>query len=164
LSVFYFRCHFFIEKKWHSVFNQIGVGENYWDTGCPNWIIQKLGIGDMGRLLLVKGRWEELAETAYYDANQLAKLCGVSTRHLQRHFRTEFHSSPQNWLNERRLQVAQVLLLSGESVKKVALDLGFKQTSHFCRLFKNRNKMTPSQFACSQITRCRSEITDVVRG
>jgi AraC-like DNA-binding protein len=118
----------------------------------------------MERLLLVKGRWEELAETAHYDANQLAKLCGVSTRQLQRYFHNNLHRSPQNWLNERRLQAAQALLLSGESVKKVALDLGFKQTSHFCRQFKNRNKMTPSQFAVSEITRCRSEITDVVRG
>lgn len=118
----------------------------------------------MERLLLVKGRWETLAETAHYDANQLARLCGISTRQLQRHFRHEFRCSPQKWLNERRLEVAEVLLLSGEPVKKVALDLGFKQTSHFCRQFKNRNKLTPSQFAFSQITRCRPEITNVVCG
>lgn len=118
----------------------------------------------MERLLLVKGRWEELAGTAHYDANELAKLCGVSARQLQRHFRTHFHQSPQSWLNEQRLTVAQILLASGESVKKVASDLGFKQTSHFCRQFKCRNKMTPSQFAFSQIMRCRPEITDVVRG
>jgi AraC family transcriptional regulator len=118
----------------------------------------------MDRLLLVKGRWEEFAETAHYDANKLARLCGISTRQLQRHFRRNLHCSPQSWLNERRLLAAQSLLLSGESVKKVALDLGFKQPSHFCRQFKSRNKMTPSQFATSQIVECRSEITDVVRG
>jgi AraC-like DNA-binding protein len=124
----------------------------------------KAGKGNMGRLLLVTGKWEGLAETSHYNANQLARLCGVSTRHLQRHFRRNFHCSPQSWLNERRLLVAQDLLLSGESVKKVALDLGFKQPSHFCRQFKSRNKMTPSQFAFSQIVHCRSEITDVVAG
>jgi len=115
----------------------------------------------MGRLLLVKGRWEGLAEAARYDANELAKLCGVSTRQLQRHFRSSFHCSPQNWLNERRLVVAKILLLSGESVKKIALDLGFKQPSHFCRHFKNWNKMTPSQFAISHIAQCRREIVPV---
>jgi len=118
----------------------------------------------MERLLLVKGRWEGLAEAAHYDANELAKLCGVSTRQLQRHFRRSFHCSPQSWLNERRLDLARDLLLSGESIKKVALDLGFKQPSHFCRQFKSRNKMTPSEFASSQITHCRSEITNVVGG
>jgi len=118
----------------------------------------------MGRLLLVTRKWEDLAETSRYDANQLAALCGISTRQLQRYFRCNFSCSPQSWLNELRLQVAEVLLLSGESVKKVALDLGFKQPSHFCRQFKNRNKMTPSQFAFSQIAQCRPEITDVVHG
>jgi len=118
----------------------------------------------MERLLLVRVKWEGLAERSHYDANELAKLCGVSTRQLQRHFRRSFHCSPQNWLNERRLDAAQSLLLTGDSVKKVALDLGFKQPSHFCRQFKSRNKMTPSEFASSQITPCRSEITDVVHG
>ena len=118
----------------------------------------------MGRLLLVFGKWEGLAETSHYDANQLARLCGISTRQLQRYFRRNFNCSPQSWLNERRLLAAKALLLSGESVKKIALDLGFKQSSHFCRQFKSRNNMTPSQYAVSQITRCRSEITDVVHG
>jgi AraC family transcriptional regulator len=105
----------------------------------------------MGQLLLLRGNWEELAESSHYDAKQLARLCGISTRQLQRYFRCRFHSSPQSWLNERRLQAAQVLLLSGESVKKVALDLGFKQPSHFCRQFKSCIKMTPSEFASSQM-------------
>lgn len=72
----------------------------------------------MERLLLVKGQWEALAETAHYDANELARLCGISIRQLQRHFRAHFHGSPQSWLNERRLLAAQALLRSGELVKK----------------------------------------------
>ena len=115
----------------------------------------------MGRLFLIEGQWDRLAETAHYNANELARTCGISTRQLQRHFRRCFRCSPQSWLNERRLQAAQVMLLAGDSVKKVALDLGFKQSSHFCRQFKNRKKMTPSQFSVSQKTKCRSEITDV---
>jgi AraC-like DNA-binding protein len=118
----------------------------------------------MGRLLLSDWNWEELAQAAHYDANKLAGLCGVSTRQLQRHFRCRFHCSPQNWLNYRRLLAAEGLLLSGDSVKKVAFDLGFKQPSHFCRQFKCRNKMTPSQFAMSHTTPCRSEITNVAGG
>jgi AraC family transcriptional regulator len=110
----------------------------------------------MGRLLLVEGRWDELAVAAHYDASQLAKLCRISARQLQRHFRNSFHRSPQSWLNERRLLAAKDLLLSGESVKKVALDLGFKQTSHFCRQFKCQNKITPSQFVSIQIQPARN--------
>jgi AraC-like DNA-binding protein len=115
----------------------------------------------MGKLLLTEWNWEELAEAAHYDANDLAKLCEISARQLQRYFRRHFQRAPQYWLNERRILAARSLLLTGDSVKKVALDLGFKQTSHFCRQFKSRNHMTPSQFALSQNTKCRSGITDV---
>ena len=118
----------------------------------------------MARLILIKEQWEALAQKAHYNANELAKLCGVSPRQLQRHFRRTFRCSPQSWLNERRLGVAQDLLLSGEPVKKVALDLGFKQISHFCRQFKSQNNMTPSEFIFSQTAGCRPQITNVARG
>jgi AraC-like DNA-binding protein len=105
----------------------------------------------MAQLLLIKEPWEALAQKAHYNANELASLCGISTRQLQRHFRRNFHCSPQAWLNQRRLLFAQTLLLKGEPIKKVALDLGFKHTSHFCRQFKSHNNMTPSEFTCSQV-------------
>ena len=89
---------------------------------------------------------EELAAKANYDSRALAKLCNLSTRQLQREFRRCFGLSPQQWLDEQRLNAAGPLLLSGEPVKKVAYDLGFKQTSHFCRKFKVQHRMTPSEF------------------
>jgi AraC family transcriptional regulator len=104
----------------------------------------------MGRLYSTDWNWEKLAQAAHYNAQELAKLCDISTRQLQRHFRFRFRCSPQSWLNHRRLLVAEGLLLSGDSVKKVAFDLGFKQPSHFCRQFKSRKNMTPSQFIDSQ--------------
>jgi AraC-like DNA-binding protein len=117
----------------------------------------------MSRLFSTDWNWEDLAPIAHYDVQELAKLCGISTRQLQRFFRRHFHCTPQHWLNERRLLAARNLLRTGDSVKKVALDLGYKQASHFCRQFKSRNKMTPSQFALSQNenVKCRSGITDV---
>lgn len=105
----------------------------------------------MERLALVRRNWEELVEAAHYDARKLAELCDISVRQLQRHFRRNFDCSPQIWLNKRRLLAAQKLLLQGEPVKKVALDLGFKQTSHFCRQFKSHKNMTPSEFTLSQV-------------
>jgi len=122
----------------------------------------------MERLFYADDKWEKLAQTALYNSNKLADLCGVSMRQLQRHFRCRFRCSPQSWLNERRLLAAEALLLSGDSVKKVALDLGFKQSSHFCRQFKSRNSMTPSEFVHSlellslADNRCRSRIMDQI--
>jgi AraC-like DNA-binding protein len=100
----------------------------------------------MGKVFLEQGRLELLAETANYDANKLARLYGISTRQLQRIFRRWLERTPQSWLDDCRIAAAQKLLLSGASVKKVAIELGFKHTSHFCRHFKCRNNMTPSEF------------------
>jgi AraC-like DNA-binding protein len=87
-----------------------------------------------------------LAKNAKYNGSELARLCGVSTRQLQRHFRRWFRQTPQRWLDDRRLIAAQQWLLQGESIKTIAIDLGFKHPSHFCHQFKRRNKMTPTQF------------------
>lgn len=92
---------------------------------------------------------EGLAVTARYDAKELAKLCNFSTRHLQREFKRRFQCSPQRWLDEQRIRAAQQLLLLGQPVKVVALELGFKSTPHFSRRFKSQFRMTPSEFTRS---------------
>ena len=97
--------------------------------------------------------WEKLAVTARYDARELARLCALSTRQLQRYFSRTLKRSPQEWLNEQRIEAARRLLLSGGPVKRVAFELGFKQVSHFCRQFKFYNRMTPSQFVDSNLDR-----------
>ena len=97
--------------------------------------------------------WEKLAVTARYDARELARLCALSTRQLQRYFSRRLQCSPQAWLNEQRIGAARQLLLSGGPVKRVAFELGFKQVSHFCRQFKFYNHMTPSQFMDSNLDR-----------
>ena len=89
---------------------------------------------------------ERLAVAARYDAKTLAKFCRLSVRQLERDFHSRLGRAPQDWLNEQRLKAAQQLLLAGQSVKAVALELGFKQVSHFCRQFKLKHRLTPSQF------------------
>lgn len=109
--------------------------------------------------------WENLAGTAHYKARELAKLCGMSTRQLERLFQRELNRTPQDWLNEQRIDAAWRLLMLGGSVKSVAFELGFKQVSHFCRQFKAYKRVTPSQFLnCNRVVslldnRCRSGIT-----
>jgi len=89
-------------------------------------------------------RWEQLAGTARYDAKELAKLCNLSVRQLERDFRRYLGRPPQDWLNEQRIKASQQLLISGQPVKVVALELGFKQPSHFCRQFKSPWVKKPS--------------------
>jgi AraC-like DNA-binding protein len=107
--------------------------------------------------------WAERAQVAKWSAATLAQDCGVSPRQLQRYFQRQFGRSPQDWLNEERLKAAPPKLLSGQPVKVVASEMGFKQSSHFCREFKTYHKLTPSEFvALSLMTGdCRPQITNV---
>jgi len=90
--------------------------------------------------------WNQLAADSAYNARKLACLKGITPRQLQRIFRMQFGRAPQEWLNEQRVVAAQGLLRVGAPIKKVAMDLGFKQTSHFCRQFKTAYGITPRQF------------------
>ena len=42
------------------------------------------------------------------------------------------------------------MLLAGQQVKEVATELGYKQTSHFCREFKSYHHLTPSQYVAAE--------------
>jgi len=110
----------------------------------------------MAKILL--GRWEQLAKAAHYNVRELARLCYLSVRQLERDFNCHLGRSPQRWLNEQRLKEAQKRLLAGDPVKKVAFELGFKQPSHFCRQFKLWHHATPSQFVAraQTVPICRS--------
>lgn len=112
-------------------------------------------------------QWKQLAEAANFNARELARLCRLSDRQLQREFCRYLGRSPQDWLNEQRIEAARQLLLSGLPVKRVAYELGFKQSSHFCRQFKEAGNLTPSEFVLTRMRagdECRSQITDVVGG
>jgi AraC family transcriptional regulator, exoenzyme S synthesis regulatory protein ExsA len=79
-----------------------------------------------------------------YRLPELARLCQVSMRTLQRHFRKHYNTTLSQWVRELRLERARIMLASAESVKCVAFDLGYKQPSHFTRDFKDRFGVPPS--------------------
>jgi len=104
--------------------------------------------------------WQKLARLACYRARDLARHCARSPRQLERIFHQQFSSTPQKWLDEQRLIAARELLSSGEPLKNIAAELGFKQTSHFCRKFKALHKVTPSNFALSCLVTGEMSLTD----
>ncbi len=92
---------------------------------------------------------------AYIDAHlqdkilneQLAQVCGVSLPYFMKRFKTLYKHSPQDYIMSRRIQKAKHLLLhSSLSVDRISEILGFCNTSHFIRRFKEAEILTPSQF------------------
>lgn len=98
----------------------------------------------MSQRLKTVQEWETLAQSSHYRANELASLCQVSLRTLQRHFRSEYGLTVSGWLREVRLREAYGRLIGGATVKEVAFDLGYKQLSHFSRDFKSYFGVSPS--------------------
>lgn len=109
--------------------------------------------------------WTDLAKQARYDSESLARLLNVGPRQLRRYTRNLFNNSPQEWLDERRLADAAILLQSKDLIKTIAFDLGFKTVSHFSNKFKVRYGISPKSYKaqlesfrryCSQAAQART--------
>lgn len=101
-----------------------------------------------GRLQRITN-WEAIVVDACYSAPALARICGVSVRHLQRHAQSTFSKTLSDWLNEYRLKHAYERLAQGFMVKETAFSLGFKQVSHFSRMFKDYFGFRPTDVPIS---------------
>lgn len=91
-------------------------------------------------------QWQQLATRSRYDAKALSSQLQMSLRHLHRITMQVFGCSPQQWLNQQRIESAASLLIRTRSAKQVAYELGFKQQSHFSRVFKRQYGLSPSKF------------------
>jgi transcriptional regulator GlxA family with amidase domain len=103
----------------------------------------------MGSHLHRISEWDVLARQAHFNVHELAALCRVSTRQLERFFLLSFARSPSEWMRELRMKQAGALLASGRAPKEVAYELGFKSISHFYREFKRIYQVTPVNYALS---------------
>jgi len=77
----------------------------------------------------------------------LAKLTGRSLSAFKRDFETQFNDTPANFIKEKKLEKALDLLQSTElSVSEVCYEVGFQDTSHFTKTFKQKYNQTPSEY------------------
>ena len=89
-------------------------------------------------------QWESLAVKAGYRPSDLAALCQISLRTLERHFQKNYGVTVSKWMRDLRLGKAYESLKQGKSVKEASFDHGYKQVSHFSREFKNHFGISPS--------------------
>ena len=77
---------------------------------------------------------------------KLVELCaqaGVGVRTIQRHFKKEAGIDFESWRRQVRLMKAIELLISGNSVKQTAFEVGYQQPSAFVELFRTVFGTTP---------------------
>jgi AraC-like DNA-binding protein len=96
--------------------------------------------------------WQQLAKRSSYRPHNLAGNLQLSSRHLERTILREFGVSPGKWLLEQKLLRAAKLLRKYPNIKAVASKLGFRQLSHFSRVFKTRFGVCPRRFLGNPVT------------
>lgn len=76
--------------------------------------------------------------------DKLAKSANVSKSECLRCFKKSLNTTPYKYLLEYRLAKAVKLLnSSNESISEISLKVGFNQTSHFCKYFREKTGFSP---------------------
>ena len=78
----------------------------------------------------------------------LAEKLGISEVYLRRLFAAYYKTTPKQYILDLRLRKAQQLLLDTQlSITEISQSCGFASLHHFCRCFKNKTGMTPTEYA-----------------
>lgn len=81
------------------------------------------------------------------DIDDLSDLACVTKPYLIRLFQKHFAISPLQYINKKKMEKAQLLLLTEDmTVKEIAYTLGFHDHSYFIRLFKKKLGITPLEY------------------
>ncbi|HEX9512130.1 MAG TPA: AraC family transcriptional regulator [Puia sp.] len=80
--------------------------------------------------------------------DRFAYLTGRSLATFKRDFEKIFHTSPNRWLQQRRLREAHYLIREkGKKASDVYLEVGFEDLSHFSFAFKKNFGVAPSMLS-----------------
>jgi transcriptional regulator GlxA family with amidase domain len=80
------------------------------------------------------------------DMKQISARVGISARQIERAFREQLRATPKAFYLTLRLAWARTLLRQTLSpLSAIALECGFRSTSHFCHAYRRIYDMAPSQ-------------------
>ena len=78
---------------------------------------------------------------------EYAKLACKSVPTFKREFKKIFNDTPAKWVMKKRLNMAmQLLENSSLSIGDISYECGFKNQTHFSRIFKEKTGSSPLQF------------------
>lgn len=108
---------------------------------------QGLGAGELARVRKARDRLlSDLRDPPDLDA--LARDVGLSAKRLNRGFRELYGTTVFTYLRDARLDAARIALEGGSelSLKRLAWELGYNQTSNFITAFRRRFGVSPGVY------------------
>lgn len=135
-------------------------GERLYASGLAQALLDETLLQQTGRRdgLTVRGglaAWQRHRLIDFIEAHleqplevqQLAAQVHLSPYHFSRMFRLSFGMAPHQYLQARRLQLAQQLLRNSTlALGEIALRCGYSSASHFSNRFKQTMKATPGDY------------------
>lgn len=97
--------------------------------------------------------WKVMEANYYYDLTigEFAEIANRSTATFRREFKQHYKTTPGKWLRKKRLEKSKLLLAtSTKSISEIIFACGFKNLSHFSRIFREKYNLSPTQFRHSQ--------------
>ena len=142
-------------RLFHEQLSQTSPDEPYASfEKMKHWVSVTLSIyensivrsGESGVVAMVK----EYIQNHLYDElgrDMLAASVYLNPDYLSHIFRKETGSSLTNYIIDKRIQKAKLLLAQNEmSIRDIAIACGFQNISYFSRQFKKSTGMTPREF------------------
>lgn len=82
---------------------------------------------------------------------QLSKQFGLSENYIGRYFKTHFNESLRQYVNRNRMKRAEYLVANSRmSVKEIAYDMGFSDSCHLIKKFKEYCGVSPIRYRCQR--------------
>jgi AraC-like DNA-binding protein len=85
-----------------------------------------------------------------FSTGAAAARIGISRMHLNRKLRALTGQSTHDFILGKRLDAARCLLSGSLPIESIAQSVGFKSSSHFSRVFRERFGTTPSDFRAKE--------------
>lgn len=77
----------------------------------------------------------------------LAKACHLNQEYFRKQFKKVYGISPKQYIIDTRLNIAKQMLCEGIlKINTISEKCGFSNPYHFCRLFKEKTGITPSEY------------------
>ena len=81
------------------------------------------------------------------DIDSLAAISCLSKDHFIRLFRKEVNNTPLQYINQKKIEKAQLILITDSmTIKNISYLLAYEDHSYFNRLFKKLTGVTPQQY------------------